>query len=106
MFSAISTKGNPHSFNYSHATSVSNSYSTEYSDDSFDDDESFVGLRENKLAKIFLTNEQSPIPKCVTLWRMDEVELKILPEALEIIANHVRNQGASKYKTGLLIGGF
>jgi len=62
----------------------------EWSDDWFDDcDDSFQGLKENKLARLVTEAENSPIRHYQTLWGMKDVDLKFTPEALEIIANQV-----------------
>ena len=62
----------------------------EWSDDWFDDaDDSFQGLKENKLARLVTESENSPIRHYQTLWGMKDVDLKFTPEALEIIANQV-----------------
>ena len=61
----------------------------DYSD--FEDDESLEGLKENKMAQLVLNDQNSPIPHFQNVWGMKDVELKITPEALEIIANQVRS---------------
>lgn len=68
--------------------------STASSQDEWDDwfnscDDSFQGLKENKLARMVTEAENSPIPHYQTLWGMKDVDLKFTPEALEIIANQV-----------------
>ena len=65
------------------------------SQDEWDDwynscDDSFQGLKENKLARMVTEAENSPIPHYQTLWGMKDVDLKFNPEALEIIANQVK----------------
>ena len=63
----------------------------EWSDDWSDDgDDSFQGLKENKLAKLVTEAENSPIRHYQTLWGMKDVDLKFTPEALEIVANQVK----------------
>ena len=52
-------------------------------------DDSFQGLKENKLARLMTEAENSPIPHYQMLWGMKDVDLKFNPEALEIIANQV-----------------
>jgi hypothetical protein len=54
-----------------------------------DADDSFQGLKENKLARMMTEAENSPIRHYQTLWGMKDVDLKFTPEALEIIANQV-----------------
>lgn len=74
---------------------------TRYSDDSegysSEEDDSFKGLKENKLAKqLVLDAKNSPIPHYQTMWGMDDVELKFTPEALEVIANQAMAQQAGR----------
>jgi len=57
------------------------------------EDESFEGLRENKLVRTLL-EDCTTIPKCQTLWGMRDVDLKINPEAMDVIANQATDQNA------------
>ena len=62
---------------------------------SSEDDESFEGLIENKLAQQMLNDSKiNPIAHYQTLWGMNDVALKFTPEALEIIANQATQQNA------------
>ena len=62
---------------------------------SSEDDESFEGLVENKLAQQMLNDSKiNPIAHYQTLWGMNDVALKFTPEALEIIANQATQQNA------------
>merc|ERR1712014_428604 len=70
--------------------------SVEYSEGySSEDDESFEGLVENKLAQQMLNDSKiNPIAHYQTLWGMNDVALKFTPEALEIITNQATQQNA------------
>ncbi len=61
-----------------------------FDDDDDDDDDSFEGIRPNKMAQMLIEANNSPIPRAQSLWGMKDVEIKITPEALEIISNQVR----------------
>ena len=64
---------------------------------SSDEDDSFEGLRENKLAQQLLYDSKtSPIAYYQSLWGMKDVQLKFTPEALEIIANQATIQNAGQ----------
>lgn len=54
-----------------------------------DDDDSFQGLKANKMAQLLLDSQKNLIQQCQDLWGMQDVELKITPEALEVISNQV-----------------
>ena len=68
------------------------SYYDEDDDSDNDSDDSFEGLKANRLAQLLIESKQSPIPKFQSLWGMKDVEVKIAPEALEVIANQVREK--------------
>ena len=67
-----------------------------YSDGySSEEDDSFQGLVENKLAQQMLNDPKiNPIAYYQNLWGMKDVTLKFTPEALEIIANQATLQNA------------
>ena len=62
---------------------------------SSEEDDSFQGLVENKLAQQMLNDPKiNPIAYYQNLWGMKDVTLKFTPEALEIIANQATLQNA------------
>lgn len=65
---------------------------------SSEDDESYEGLRENKLAQSLLSSDSAsnPINYYQSLWGMKDVQLKFTPEALEVIANQATIQNAGE----------
>jgi len=70
------------------STDTSDGYSSE-------EDDSFQGLVENKLAQQMLNDPKiNPIAYYQNLWGMKDVTLKFTPEALEIIANQATLQNA------------
>ncbi len=63
------------------------------------DDDSFDGLKENKLAQTLLSLEgtgSNPIAFYQSMWGMKDVQLKFTPEALEVIANQASRQNAGQ----------
>ena len=74
------------------ASSFTDSYSGESNlDDSEyeDEDESYLGLMENKMAQLILEGKNSPIPQCLSLWGLQDIDLQITPEALDVIGEQV-----------------
>lgn len=85
----------------SDGSDLSSTASSDWSDGWSDDgDDSFQGLKENKLAKLVTEAENSPIRHYQTLWGMKDVDLKFTPEALEIVANQV-NQAFFSFHVSL-----
>merc|ERR1719219_2632770 len=71
---------------------------------SSDEDDSFQGLRENKLAQQLLNDSRtSPISYYQSLWGMKDVQLKFTPEALEVIANKAASQNAGHEGVGIIL---
>ena len=71
---------------------------------SSDEDESFQGLRESKLAQQLMhESKASPIAYYQSLWGMKDVQLKFTPEALEVIANQACSQGAGHEGIGTIL---
>jgi hypothetical protein len=84
----------------SHET-MSIGYSDGYSSE---EDDSFQGLRENKLAQQLMSESKtSPIAYYQSLWGMKDVQLKFTPEALEVIANQATIQGAGQDGIGTIL---
>ena len=64
---------------------------------SSEEDESFEGLRVNKMAQTFLSDPNTnPIAYYQSLWGMNNVEIKFSPEALEVVANQATKQNAGE----------
>ena len=63
----------------------------EYLDDDYDDEEEvYRSRREAKIREIIDEAKNNPIPDCQELWGLKGVELKVNPEAWEVIASQVR----------------
>ena len=77
-----------------------------YSSDEEEDD-SYEGLKENKLAENFINdssiNPNNPIAYYQSLWGMKDVQLKFTPEALEVIANQATLQNAGQEGIGTIL---
>jgi len=77
--------------------------STDEYDQWYNVDDSFQGLKENKLARLVTEAENSPIPHYQSLWGMKDVDLKFTPEALEIIANQAMSQQAGRDGVAIIL---
>ena len=77
--------------------------STDEWDQWYNIDDSFQGLKENKLARLVTEAENSPIPHYQALWGMKDVDLKFTPEALEIIANQAMSQQAGRDGVAIIL---
>lgn len=57
-------------------------------DDEYESEEE--GVLENRMAKLLVEGKNSPIPHYLDLWGLKDVDFRVCPEALEVIANQVR----------------
>ncbi|XP_059097314.1 ATP-dependent Clp protease ATP-binding subunit ClpX-like isoform X2 [Tigriopus californicus] len=94
------------SFQYASSDSYSSSTDSDYSDEDAAGGGgsglyNFQGLKQTKLAQILLEAKNSPIPQFQNLWGLRDVEVKVTPEALELIADkaHYQNAGSEGVRT-------
>ena len=73
----------------SSADSYSGDSNLDSDDDNDSEDESCFGLTENKMARLIFEGKNSPIPQCLSLWGLNDIDLQITPEALDVIGEQV-----------------